>query len=179
MSSLMGTGDALALGQVLGALHTLNAQNYKILPSHNFPGDRLQGNLILIGGPDANEITEKVVERLSMRLKFGDPNSHIISITDSSNGKIYIPKRNASNIAVEDYGVIVKAPNPFNPEKTVILLAGSFGHGTHGAATVLASEYLLNQISIAAEGKSFEAIVHTDVVNDWPQTPTLIQVYPL
>src|SRR5262245_4565580 len=56
-SALIGTGDALALGRLLAMLSRVRPQPCDVLPSTGFPGDRLQSNLILIGGPDVNEVS--------------------------------------------------------------------------------------------------------------------------
>ena len=65
-SALIGTGDALALGRLLAVLNRIRRQPCEVLPSAGFSGDRLQSSLILIGGPDANEVTRQVLERVSL-----------------------------------------------------------------------------------------------------------------
>ena len=78
-----------------------------------------------------------------------------------------------------DYGIAVRTRNPFNPARPLILVAGSFGHGSHAAAQLLETEALLMQIQPARDGLDFEALLQTEVVNGWPQTPRLLQAYPL
>jgi hypothetical protein len=58
-------------------------------------------------------------------------------------------------------------------------MAGSFGYGTHAAAWMLQMEPLLSKIGGASEGHPFEALLHTEIVNGWPQSPKILQAYRL
>lgn len=79
----------------------------------------LKKNLILIGGPIVNNITEKINPKLPIR--FEKPNWVIKS--DISNKKY--PQ--------DEIGIIVKTKNPFNPKKFVLLIAGKRFSGTRAA----------------------------------------------
>ncbi len=79
--------------------------------------DDLQNNLILIGGPIVNKVTEKMNEKLPIRFE---------------NGNIY------SSLSHETYpqdecGMIVKAKNPFHKEKHILIVAGKRFSGTRAA----------------------------------------------
>ena len=77
----------------------------------------LQNNLILIGGPVVNKIVEKVNAKLPIRFEDGNIKSTV------------------SNEAYpqDECGIIVKAKNPFNPDKSVLVVAGKRFSGTRAA----------------------------------------------
>ena len=77
----------------------------------------LLNNLILIGGPIVNKVTAKVNDKLPIRFE---------------NGNIY------SSVSKETYpqdecGIIVKAKNPLNKDKSVLVVAGKRFSGTRAA----------------------------------------------
>lgn len=178
-STLMGTGDGIALGKIIGTLNKVGVKDIEVVPTYNFAGDRYQDNLILIGGPDANILTREVFERLSLKFGFGDPDKHEISLYDNYQHKTYLPKYNSNKRVIGDYGLVFKTQNPFNPETCVIILAGCFGFGTCASAQLFEIEKLLETIEGFEDEEGFEALVYSDVINDWTQKPRIIQSYKI
>ncbi len=82
--------------------------------------DDLKNNLILIGGPIVNRITSLVNSKLPVRF---DKDSHW-GIKSTISNNIY-PN--------DESGIIVKAKNPFNPEKSILVVAGKRYMGTRAA----------------------------------------------
>jgi DNA-binding transcriptional ArsR family regulator len=80
----------------------------------------LRENLILVGGPVVNKIVEKVNSKLPIRFEKKDS----WNIHSGVSGHIY---------TTDETGIIVKARNPFNPEKSILLLAGRRYSGTRAA----------------------------------------------
>jgi len=177
-SGLVGTGDAIAAGKVHGYLQNLGVENCEIVSAHNYPGTKLGKNLVLVGGPDANSVTKKVMEKLSTRLQLGDPSRHIISIVDSVSGEVFNPTVSSAGEVTSDHGLVLRTANPFNPKAFVLVLAGSFGQGTLAAALFVDQEDLLSQKTFGSF-KAFEALVKSDVIDHWPQAPKLLQVHEL
>ncbi len=82
--------------------------------------DFKQNNLILIGGPVVNRVTWLVNPKLPVRF---DRDQHwAIHSTISDN-----------SYPSDESGVIVKAKNPFNPDKSILLVAGKRYFGTRAA----------------------------------------------
>ncbi len=79
-----------------------------------------KNNLILIGGPIVNHITQKINSKLPVRFD----KSNQWSIKSTLSGKSY---------PADDAGLIVKTKNPFNPEKNILLVAGKRHSGTRAA----------------------------------------------
>ena len=85
-------------------------------------------------------------------------------------GRRYAPERNSTGEWAHDYGVILKAPNPFNPDKKALLLFGCFGFGTWAAGRHACSGRFLAEPKIAA-GADGLTIVRTEIVKGVPQFP--------
>ena len=79
-----------------------------------------ENNLIIIGGPVVNRVTEMVNAKLPIRF---EKEMHW-ALKSSLSGQVY-PN--------DEIGLIVKAKNPFNPEKWILLIAGKRYQGTRAA----------------------------------------------
>lgn len=77
----------------------------------------LQNNLILIGGPIVNKVTEKVNDRLPVRFEQGN-------IVSTLTHETY-PQ--------DECGLIVKIRNPFDKERSILVVAGKRFSGTRAA----------------------------------------------
>lgn len=177
-STLMGTGDALALGIIMGVLNNVGIKDIDVVPTYNFSGDRYQNNLILLGGPDANIVSREFYNKIDTNFKFGDPNINEITLYDTKENLSYRPKYNTNKKVIRDYGFAFKTENPFNSETNIILLAGCYGFGTCSAAQLFESSRLLDKLKKSKNGE-FEALVYSDVINDWVQKPKVIKSYEL
>lgn len=80
----------------------------------------LKNNLILIGGPVVNKITDKVNDKLPIHF---DPKFKR-NIHSSLTKQVYL---------ADNCGLIVKTKNPFNPEKFILVIAGKRFSGTKAA----------------------------------------------
>jgi DNA-binding transcriptional ArsR family regulator len=77
----------------------------------------LEKNLILIGGPVVNSITERINDHLPIRF-IKEENWKVKSFIS---GKEYLS---------DEIGVVIKTKNPFNPKKHILLVAGKRYSGT-------------------------------------------------
>ncbi len=107
-----GIDLALFLGTYLNFIPRLNV---KLDTEAN--QEDLQGNLILMGGPVVNTITEKINAKLPIRF-LRQENWAIFSELSK---KMYHH---------DEIGIIIKSKNPFNPKKSVLLIAGKRYAGT-------------------------------------------------
>lgn len=82
--------------------------------------DDLKNNLILIGGPVVNKITEKINDKLPVHFdkKFKR------NINSALTSRVYL---------ADNCGMIVKIKNPFDPEKSILVIAGKRFSGTQAA----------------------------------------------
>ncbi len=104
----------------------------------------LLGNLIILGGPIVNMVNARVNAKLPIRF---DKDMNIYSHVS---GKVYMN---------EEAGLIVKADNPLNPRKKVIVIAGKRHAGTR--AVMLA---FLEHFEELAEGNRINPLVMAKVV---------------
>jgi DNA-binding transcriptional ArsR family regulator len=107
-----GIDLALFLGTFVNSITGLNVK----LDTEARTED-LKNNLIIVGGPVINTVTAKINSRLPVR--FDKKNNWDVKSTVS--GKAY---------HTDETGIIVKAKNPFNPKKYVLVVAGKRYAGT-------------------------------------------------
>ncbi|RJQ21465.1 S-layer protein [Candidatus Woesearchaeota archaeon] len=106
----------------------------------------LQGNLVLIGGPVVNLVMGKINAQLPV---YFDPKSNN-AIVSRVSGKKYHG---------DECGLIVKAKNPFNPKKWVLVVAGRRYAGTR-AVTIA----FLRHFEELVLGNQFDRKIHARVV---------------
>ena len=107
-----GMDLALFLGTFINHIQGLNVK----LDTEARTED-LKNNLILIGGPVVNKVTEKINDKLP--IKFDRAKNW--SVKSSLSNKSYFS---------DQTGIIVKIKNPFNPKKSILLISGKRHAGT-------------------------------------------------
>ena len=113
--------------------------------------DDLKKNLILVGGPGVNFITAKVNSKLPIKFeKIKDQENFYSGFHSSVSGKNYYE---------EGYGLIVKAKNPFDKTKDILVIAGRRMAGTRAA--ILA---FLQKFDEICKGNSYDSKVFARIV---------------
>lgn len=113
---------AIDLALFFGSFTFHTGPNYKLdveVREHD-----LKGNLILVGGPSVNMITNRINDSLPV---FFDM-KNIATITSKATGKTY---------GEEETGIITIAPNPYDSGGKILLLAGNRFAGTRAAVLAL------------------------------------------
>ncbi|MET8170493.1 hypothetical protein ABZT34_40775 [Streptomyces sp. NPDC005329] len=167
-SGLVGVGDVLALNELRQQLKQAGVDQLPLTPSHQLTGLERQGNLVLVGGPHSNRVTAEVMQRLPVTFTFGSAEAHDAHIYDSVTGDVMRCIINSEDQLVVDQGILIRATNPFDRERNVIILAGSFGFGTSAAARLLASPDILAH-EIVTQGHPFEAAFSVEIAGGTPQ----------
>jgi len=108
------------------------------------------------------------MQRLPVTFTFGSAEVADANIYDSVTGDVMRCVMNSEDQLVVDQGILIRATNPFNRERNVIILAGSFGFGTSAAARLLTSSEILTH-AIVAQGSPFEAVFSVEVAGGTPQ----------
>jgi len=109
---------AIDLALFLGTLLEFSSLNYKI--DTHVRDEDLQRNLILIGGPKANMLIDKINNKL---LVYFDT-KHEFNIVSSFSKTVYTE---------DDIGIIVKMKSPFAKDKEILVLSGRRFKGTRAA----------------------------------------------
>ena len=179
-SGLLGVGDAIALAELQHYLGKIGATEPQVVYADRIEGDDLKHTLISLGGPDANAVTRDAVKLIDSKLRFGDPSINEIAIRDTGVDPphYYVPSTPDHDGAATDYGVILRARNPFAADKEVMIIAGSFGHGTIAGTRYVTSPAFLALPASKARG-ALECLVETDVVRDAPQSIRLMVARPI
>ena len=155
-------------------------------------GTGLRKNLIILGGRDGNTLTRACLSRLNCTysvawLDSADGGS--VSLDKISGSRqipefqptryapgglaTYRPELDDRNVLVRDYGVIIRARNPFlSPkakDKRIVIIYGCYGFGTLAAVLYSLERDFIKEIQDTKE--DIECIVGCDVVKDTPQRP--------
>jgi hypothetical protein len=110
--------------------------------------NRVNENLIVIGGPGVNMVTAELNKHLPIFLlgeSYGEAPKAIF-------GSELYSDLNDRSYKEETIGYIIKQPNPFNHQKTIIVLAGLGRRGTKAA--VLALTHFYDELISARESKT-------------------------
>lgn len=151
-----GIGQAKALAIIAPSLvrawRSIDIQN--IFFSDDLPGHNYEADLILIGGPKTNAVTARALEELGMSLGVTQKDSQIITDKQIFEGHTS-SKSSESNIVQTDYGLIVRAQNPFRKSRRLIILSGSHTYGTVGAARFIVEDKSMiknaNEVAVIVE----------------------------
>jgi hypothetical protein len=165
----------LYIDATIGAVARIGIVNVAIRFHDLLRPDDLDANLILGGGPDANQLSREFFN-LNMPT-FGWPSSSlpVVSLMDQRDDVYYHPQLDQSGTAGKDYGVIVRGSNPVHPDRDALLLAGCWGFGTWASAG-MAFLPQLNAQQFVQNGQHFEALVGTDVQADSLTEVDLLEV---
>ncbi|ADJ48484.1 hypothetical protein AMES_6659 [Amycolatopsis mediterranei S699] len=162
-SGMVGKGDILALVDIQNQLRELGFEGKIVETKEMNSGDRRK-DLVLIGGPDGNSVTETMMRELDRVLSYeftwnaGVGNA----VIDRTTGSASAPQYDKVGNPTSDYGLIIRAVNPLAPKKSeIVILAGCWGFGTAAAAELLRDRKFLRQ---QRKSKHFETLVKTTVV---------------
>jgi DNA-binding CsgD family transcriptional regulator len=136
-----GMDLALFLGTFLNSVTELNVK----LDTEAHDED-LNNNLILIGGPVVNTVTKRFNSKLPVRFEKSDN----WSVFSSLSGKTFYS---------DETGIIVKAKNPLNPKKFLLIVAGKRYAGTR--AVMIAFLKYFRELSL---GNKFNKEIFAKVV---------------
>jgi hypothetical protein len=171
-----GLGDVEAYIRLKEQLRRIGVHNFNMGPGHDISSEHLRENLILIGGPHSNPISAAVMEKLPLTFSFGPaegPNGKDAKIYDSKTGAVTDCRVSASGRLKTDQGIIVRCANPFFEEKSVVMLAGSWGFGTTAATRLFESRDFLRH-PIVNSNDSFEAVFTCDITEVGRVGPILL-----
>jgi hypothetical protein len=175
-AGLAGVGDVRALNELQAIFVESGLGRLPSIVSSDPESALPQGSdLILIGGPDVNAATKEVARRRPGRFTRSDVENDV-SITDQETGEVY-PKRIGHGIRA-DAGVIKRMPNPLDKARQVLIIAGSFGHGTLAGAKLCRDKDFLKD-RIVASGGPFECLFTTEVVADEPVRTEVVAIAAL
>ncbi|MEV7038050.1 hypothetical protein [Amycolatopsis sp. NPDC051061] len=147
---MVDEGDLLAAVELQAQLGSA----VRLVEAESLTEEEIRSDLVLIGG---NSLTGSVLERLDgvLSLGFAENGS---SVYDRKSGFAASPRYDDAGEPRVDYGLVVRAANPFAPETAeVVVVAGCGSHGTAAAAEAF------DQAEALGGYRHFEALVETTV----------------
>ncbi|MFJ9785697.1 hypothetical protein ACIRSS_39420 [Amycolatopsis sp. NPDC101161] len=149
-AGMVDEGDLLAAVELQAQLGAA----VRLVEAGAVTDNQLCDDLILIGG---NSLTGKVLERLDgvLSLGFAEDGS---AVYDRKSGFAASPRFDDAGEPRVDYGLVIRAANPFAPETSeVVVVAGCGGYGTAAAAEAF------DEAEALGGYRHFEALVETTV----------------
>jgi hypothetical protein len=130
-------GDIGALVEIEAQLRKLGFAG-KIAESKQLTPHELSSDLVLIGGPVANDATRTMLAKLSgtSSYAFADDPEHAAAVVhDLRSGRVLAPQYDESGYPVSDHALVIRTPNPLAPDTAeLVIVAGCWEHGTAAAA---------------------------------------------
>lgn len=157
-SGLMGGGDRQAIERVQSGLARAGVPTNLPERDGTSIGEHLTDHLILIGGPDVNEATKALMAEVGCKLVITRDSSNRNVVRDVLHDKEYGVVADGGG-KLRDYGIIVRAKNPNDRTKTILVLAGAHGFGSRAAAEVCFSEEELMAKHVRNDPEGFECLV--------------------
>lgn len=167
-----GVGHIHALGLALFSL----SKSYKGIGAENilFSTDALRGreenDFLLLGGPNHNVWTARVIQMLKEMLGSElpvDQSDNSIEWNDGEGIRQFESTTRDGEI-VHDYGLIVRMNNPFSRHKhTLVVLSGCHSYGTLAAARYFIEHIPIYDKRSARFGGEFVAVVGADIIDGW------------
>lgn len=147
---MVAEGDLLAAVELQAQLGTA----VRLVETESLTEEEIRSDLILIGG---NSLTGRVLERLDGVLSLGFA-EHGASVYDRKSGFAASPRYDDAGEPRVDYGLVIRAANPFAPETAeVVVVAGCGSHGTAAAAEAF------DEAEALGGYRHFEALVETTI----------------
>jgi hypothetical protein len=188
---LLKYGDVDALVEVTSTLLRLYPDiDLKVLSSgeaDTVPLD-LGSHIVLIGGPDYNRLSRRILELGRTRFEYRSPYSGVpakadpqqITIFDKADGKEWF--RNSLDY---DYGYFARIPNPMSHDHSIILIGGCHTIGTTSASKMFSLSQITSPPSVgivlknakyASKGihkkKGFSILIRANKIGATISTPT-------
>jgi hypothetical protein len=149
-AGMVGGGDALALREISSHLASAGVKKLEIVYVDENSLDR-DKNLILLGGPDTNAVTKEALEKIKPGVQIFNPRISPMEVRDlvpnantGRSGTIRRRRRYAARPDL-DYGIIVRARNPFYPRKWLVIIAGAYGYGSWAGAILMSDDNFLKR----------------------------------
>lgn len=175
-SGLVGGGGMQAALMVVQLLNDLGLQRVGRKASiiyHNEDdkiSEALDYNLFCIGGPDANNVTAKVLNHIGYPI----PENNGLA-PGLQPGRVYdrngVDAGDGSREAL-DFGRLIKIQNPNNKDRCVFILWGGSGYGTWAAAKLLHSGQL-RSLPRVRQGLDVEIQFRTEISSRVPHGPEI------
>jgi hypothetical protein len=159
------------LSQLLGRLNVA----VKPVDSMVRLSELADSDLIVLGGPSANNIAAEIWHRISDRIPFAlDIPLQAIRV----GSRCYEPIIDQGGHITKDFAIIIRGPQPLNPQKQMFLFLGCHGYGTLGAVRIVTDTILGKELAKNCKNsKAFAAIAQFDLQNQSIVSCEIVESY--
>jgi hypothetical protein len=167
-SGLVGIGDLRGLHELIEQLGDARLTGFKVEYALTLNTEDRYGNLVLLGGSDTNALTDEFMQKVGAQVEFrndGEPAKPPI-LHDNAYDSGSIRPELSNNTVVTDCGVLIRARNPMNPDKWVVIIAGCLGFGTWAGVRLTTTDDLRHA------PEAFECIFKATVDSGSPRSIT-------
>jgi hypothetical protein len=174
-SGLAGLGDSKALHELTALLSKMGIYIHMSYSDSTLSGET-RNNLVLLGGDQVNDlvvIAQQTGAISNLEYQIGDPTT----LHDRFSGITYRPQREHGGVTV-DYGRIIRRANPYNPERTLMMISGIYGYGTLGGVRLLDDKYFLKTCE-ELQVFDLECAFEVRVVRGEPEIVRPVAIRPL
>ncbi|HEX8627920.1 MAG TPA: hypothetical protein VF755_07100 [Catenuloplanes sp.] len=164
-AGLVGVGDARAF-QELAAHFTDLKVRYQVTFANKLADQQLRNNLIILGGGDSNEVSQRLMADIASGFEFGHDPADGVIVRDTGSGERFVPQRRESGEVTRDYGILIRVASPFNPSRTAVVIAGAYGFGSWSGVRLVQDPDFLRY---CRDFREFACVFQADVLQGFPQ----------
>ncbi|WP_307873519.1 MULTISPECIES: helix-turn-helix transcriptional regulator [unclassified Frankia] len=185
-TELFTYADVDALVELFGHIRAENpALDVRFLTSANITSDDLSAHLVLLGGLGWNQSTEWYNRQTSFPVVQVEdpayPDGEVFETRRGDKATRHYPKT-ADSLLVEDVGLLVRTPNPYNQARTLTICNGVYSRGVLGAVRCLTDanfrdrneQHIIDKFGDAPE---FGVLMRVPVHRGKTVTPDLVNEY--
>lgn len=157
ITEITSVSSAYCISFILTFLASMRSyENIVIIDSAKFSPEYYDSNIVTIGGPMTNVVTKRILEYEEdwLPYKFTKlPSGEVIAEKTDKKKTWHITQR-------KDYGVIIKAKNPFSLDKSIFISAGLSGDASVGSAYFFQNRF--KELVKKYGGNPFGVIIEVD-----------------
>jgi hypothetical protein len=164
-----GIGQLRALAILMSSLNTAykGIKIKNIVMSDEALSDRVENDIIILGGPKTNHLTRKLLDCIQEQPLVDENEQYIEWKIAGEEGKF--PENPESEGQIHrDYGLIIRMKNPFSSDGSTVCLFS--GHHTYGV--IAAASYFINHYGSIVQSlktaSNLIAVIECDVIDNYP-----------
>jgi hypothetical protein len=167
-------GDAAAA--VLVAQYLRNAASVpapRVIRASTFSRCRdARGHLVVVGGPNHNDLYRQIHRRVSMpyAFKLYADRADMIRVGD---GRVYAQEVSQAK-TVRDFAVISFLPSPFDPARRIVVLAGCGMQATLAAAKMVTFDGVREMARLRPPATPFSVVIEIEIIDGQMTRPQII-----
>ncbi len=139
----------------------------------------LRRDFVNVGGVHYNGLTAQLLNAVGSPFsQLAAPDGTPDALVDNETGAQFVPEYSAGELVAFDYGLFLRAPNPYDPRRWLIIVNGVLTHGVLGASRAFtdpeeARKNIEAVSQLAADLTRFAVLIRVSVVANTVPAPKL------